>query len=37
MALFDHVCAVRVTVRVWLFGPIFIWGSRKDKVQIPIH
>ena len=37
MGLFDCTCAVRGTVRVWLLGPIFIWGVRKAKVQIPIH
>ena len=37
MALFDHVCAARGTVRVWLLGTMFIWGVRKAKVQIPIQ
>ena len=37
VALFDHGCAVRGTVRVWLLETIFIWGVRKAKVQIPIH
>ena len=37
MGLFDRKCVVRGTVRVWLLGPIFIWGVRKAKVQIPIH
>ena len=36
IALFDHVCAARGTVRVWLLGTIFIWGVRKAKVKIPI-
>ena len=37
MGLFDRMGAVRGTMRVWLLWPIFIWGVRKAKVQIPIH
>ena len=37
MTLFDHICVVRGTVRVWLLGTIFIRGVRKAKEQIPIQ
>ena len=32
MTLFDHICAIRGMVSVWL---LFIWGVRKAKMWIP--